>query len=62
MHLSDFGGKYDGHDDSIDGNDLAKNDRDQVLGSYSGSLDATTQYGGTGDENAPTVSVSVLLL
>lgn len=45
--------KDDGHDDTVDGDDLAENDGDQVLCSDSGSLDTTSEDRGAGNENTP---------
>jgi hypothetical protein len=45
--------KDNGHDDTVDGDDFAENDGDQVLCSDSGSLDTTTKDRGTGDEDTP---------
>jgi hypothetical protein len=42
VHL---GGEDDGHDDAVDGDDLAENDGEQVLGSNSRGPDAGTQDG-----------------
>lgn len=49
----DFGGEDNGHDDAVDGDDLAEDDGDQVLGSDSRSLDAGAEDGGSGDEDTP---------
>ena len=54
LHL---GGEDDGHDDAVDGHDFAEDDRDQVLGSYPGSLDTTTDNGYTSCENAPAMTI-----
>lgn len=54
LHL---GGEDDGHDDAVDGNDFAENDGDQVLGSYPGSLDTTTDDGHTSCEDAPAMTL-----
>jgi hypothetical protein len=40
-------------DDTVNGDDFAENDGDQVLCSDSGSLDTTTEDRGTGDEDTP---------
>lgn len=45
--------KDNGHDDTIDSDDFAENDGDQVLCSDSGSLDTTTEDRGTGNEDTP---------
>lgn len=49
----DFGGEDNGHDDAVDGDDLAEDDGDQVLCSDSRSLDAGAEDGGSGDEDTP---------
>jgi hypothetical protein len=49
----------DGHDDTVNGDDLAENDGNQVLCSDSGSLDTTTKDRGTGNEDTPVEFVSV---
>jgi len=45
--------KDNGHDDTVDGDDFAEDNRDQVLCSDSGSLDTTTEDRGTGNEDTP---------
>jgi hypothetical protein len=50
---SDFGGKDDGHDDSVDGDDFAKDDGDEILGSDSRRFHTTTEDGGACYQNAP---------
>lgn len=49
----DFGGENDGHDDAVDSHDFAEDNGDQVLGSDSRCLYATTENGDAGDENSP---------
>jgi len=39
--LVQLGGEDDGHDDAVDGHDLAEDDGDQVLGPYPGRLDTS---------------------
>lgn len=51
--------KDNGHDDTVNGDDFAENDGDQVLCSDSGSLDTTTEDRGTGNEDTPVEFVSV---
>ena len=52
-HGVEFRGEDDGHDDAVDGDDFAKDDGDEVFGSYSGGFDAAADNGGAGDEYAP---------
>lgn len=40
-HLAEFGGEDDGHDDTVDSHDFTEDNRDQVLGSDSGSANTT---------------------
>lgn len=47
----------DGHDDTVDGHDFAKDDGDQVLGSDAGSADTTADNGGAGDKDTPDISL-----
>jgi hypothetical protein len=54
LHL---GGEDDGHDDAVDGDDFAEDNGDQVLGSYPGSLDTTTDDGHTSCEDAPAMTL-----
>lgn len=56
----EFGGEDDGHDDAVDGDDLAEDDGDQVLGPDAWRFNTAAEDGGAGDEDAPGV-VSVLL-
>jgi hypothetical protein len=51
--------KDDGHNHTVNGDDFAENDGDQVLCSDSGSLDTTTEDRGTGNEDTPVEFVSV---
>ena len=51
--------KDDGHNDTVDGDDFAENDGDQVLCSDSGSLDTTSEDRGAGNKDTPVVIVSV---
>lgn len=53
MDRLELSGEHDGHDDAVDGDDLAEDDGDQVLGPDSWRLDTSTENGGTGDEDAP---------
>jgi hypothetical protein len=50
---SEFRAEYDGHDYAIDGNNFAKDDGDQILGSDSRGFDTTTEDGRTGNEDSP---------
>lgn len=43
INVSDLGGEDDGHDDSVNGDDLAEDDGDQVLCSNSRRLDTSTE-------------------
>ena len=60
-NLSEFGRKHDAHDDTVDGDDLAENDRDQVLGADSWRLDTTTEDRGSGNEDSPVFLVSAFV-
>lgn len=53
LHSVDFRGEDDGHDDAIDGDDLAEDDGDEILGADTGSFDTTAQDRRTGNEDAP---------
>jgi hypothetical protein len=50
VHL---GGEDDGHDDTVNGDDFAEDDGDQVLRSYPGCLDTSTEDGHTRCPDAP---------
>lgn len=45
--------KNNGHNDAVDGDDLAEDDGNEVLGSYPWRLDTTADDGGSGDEDSP---------
>ena len=45
-------GEHDGNDQPVDGNSLAKDDRDQILSLDPGSLDPTAHDGGAAGVNA----------
>ena len=45
-------GEHDGNDQPVDGNSLAKDDRDQILSLDPGSLDTTTHNGGAAGVDA----------
>lgn len=45
VNIANLRGENDGHDDTVDGNDFAEDDRNQVLGSDSRSLDSGTEDG-----------------
>lgn len=47
--LIHLGREYNGHDDAVNGNDFAKDDGDEILGSDSRSFDAGAEDGGSGD-------------
>jgi hypothetical protein len=51
--LVHLGGKDDGHDDTVNGDDFAEDDGDQVLGSYPWRLDTSTDNGHTGCPDTP---------
>lgn len=48
-------GKYDGHDDAVDGDDFAEDDRDEHLIRDAGGADAGTEDACRDSENTPTV-------
>jgi hypothetical protein len=48
-----LGGEDDGHDDAVDGDDLAEDDGDEVLGADARRLDTSTDNRGTGSEDTP---------
>jgi hypothetical protein len=60
-NLSQLGGEDDAHDDSVDGDDLAENNRDQVLGADSWRLDTTTEDRSSGNEDSPVFLVSAFV-
>jgi hypothetical protein len=60
-NLSQFGREHDAHDDAVDGDDLAENNRDQVLGADSWRLDTTTEDRGSGNEDSPVFLVSAFV-
>jgi len=49
----DLGGEDNGHNDTVDGDDFAEDNGDQVLGANTGCLNTSTEDGGTSDEDAP---------
>jgi len=51
-----LGREYDGHDDAVNGHDLAEDNRDKVLGTDTRGLDAAAQDRRAGDEDAPALS------
>lgn len=53
LNSIDLGGEDNGHDDAVDGNDLAEDNGDQVLGADTGCSNTTSEDGGTGNEDAP---------
>jgi hypothetical protein len=59
--LSQFGREYDAHNDAVDGDYLAENNRDQVLGADSWRLDTTTEDRGSGNEDSPVFLVSAFV-
>ena len=58
-HL-DQRGKDDRHNDTVDGDDFAEDDGDEVLRSYSWSFDAASEDGCAGDEDAPAFQCQLL--
>ena len=46
-------GEDDGHDNAVDGDDFAEDDRDQVLGSYPWCLNTSAEDGHSGCPDAP---------
>jgi hypothetical protein len=50
----DLGGEDDGHDDSVDGDDLAEDDGDEILRSDAWCLYTTAENGRSRDKNTPT--------
>lgn len=58
-HHGEFGGEDDGHDDTVDCDDLAENNRNQILGSYPRRFDATSEDGGSCDKDAPAVVLHI---
>lgn len=52
-----FGGKNNGHDDTIYSHHFAKYNGDQILGPDSRCLYATSKDGDTSDENTPIDSI-----
>ena len=48
-----LGGEDDGHDDAVDGDDLAEDDGDEVLGADARRPDAGTEDRRAGDEDSP---------
>lgn len=56
--VADFGREDDGHDDAVDGDDLAEDNADQVLGADTRCLDAGAEDGRARDENAPVATRS----
>lgn len=57
-HRRDLCAEDNGHDDAVDGDDLAEDDGDEVLGSYPRCFDATSHDRRAGYENAPWRTVS----
>jgi hypothetical protein len=53
LDRADLGLEDDGHDDTVDGDDLAEDDGNQVLCPDSWGLDTTSQDRGAGDEDTP---------
>lgn len=53
IDVADEGREDDGHDDTVDGDDFAEDDGDQVLGSDSRRFDTGTEDGRARDEDTP---------
>lgn len=53
LERADLGGEDNGHDDTVDGDDLAEDDGDEVLGTDARRPNATAEDRGAGDEDAP---------
>lgn len=51
--MVEFSGEDDGHDDAVDGDDLAEDDGDEVLGADARCFDTAAEDGGAGYEYAP---------
>jgi hypothetical protein len=60
-NLSELGREHDAHDHAVDGDDLAENNRDQVLGADSWRLDTTAEDRSSGDEDSPVFLVSAFI-
>jgi len=60
-NLSQLGREHDAHDDAVDGNHLAENNRDQVLGADSWRLDTTTEDRSSCNEDSPVFLVSAFV-
>jgi len=60
-NLSQFGREDDAHDDTVDGDNLAENNRDQVLGADSWRLDTTTEDRSSSNEDSPVFLVSAFV-
>jgi len=60
-NLSKLGREHDAHDDAVDGDNLAEDNRDQVLGADSRRLDTTTEDRGSGDEDSPVLPISAFV-
>jgi hypothetical protein len=50
---ANLSGEDDRHDDTVDGDDFAEDDGDEVLGSYPWGAHAAAEDGCAGDEDAP---------
>jgi hypothetical protein len=50
-----------GHDDTVDGDDFAENDGDEVLGSDTRGFDAASEDGCAGDKDSPIVGSCISL-
>jgi hypothetical protein len=55
VELIQFRGEDDGHDDAVDSDNLTENDRDQVLRSYPGCLDTSSNDGDASGPDSPVI-------
>lgn len=56
--MSQFRREHDAHNDTVDSDDLAENNGDQVLGADAWRFDTTTKDRSSGDEDSPVFLVS----
>lgn len=54
-HLREFGREDDGHDDTVDGNDFAEDDGDEILGSDAWGFHTAAEDGCASNEYAPSL-------
>lgn len=55
LDASQLGGEDDGHDDTVDGDDFAEDDGDEVLSADARGADTATDNRRAGNEDAPRV-------